>query len=214
MTNIEDTGHQLAELIKKYDADYIEARLEESQSNHITYRGKNLESVNKNTATGGNVRALVRGGWGFVSFNSLDELPDRVESAIKQAKAVGNEESQLAEVEPAVETVPALINNDPMAMPLAEKKQLLDEYNEIIWSTPGIQGARYIRKVRLRARELWRTPATRARRNGQTEDREQDRCLHGSTPPRDVADKAELAACSTSSAAASEGWYSSLILFP
>jgi len=27
MANIEDTGHQLAELIKKYDADYIEARL-------------------------------------------------------------------------------------------------------------------------------------------------------------------------------------------
>jgi len=139
MANIEDTGHQLAELIKKYDADYIEARLEESQSSHITYRGKNLESVNKNTASGGNVRALVRGGWGFVSFNSLDGLPDRIESAIKQAKAVGNEESQLAEVEPAVETVPALINNDPMAMPLADKKQLLDEYNEIIWSTPGIQ---------------------------------------------------------------------------
>jgi TldD protein len=139
MTNIEDTGHQLAELIKKYDADYIEARLEENQSSHITYRGKNLESVNKNTATGGNVRALVKGGWGFVSFNSLDESPDRVESAIKQAKFVGNEESQLAEVEPAVETVPVLINNDPMAMPLADKKQLLDEYNEIIWSTPGIQ---------------------------------------------------------------------------
>ncbi len=139
MASIETIGHQLAETLNRYRADYIEVRLEESQTNQITYRGKKLESVNKSTSIGGNVRALTRGGWGFVSFNSLDELPKRLELAVKQAQFVGSEESKLAEVEPVVDTVLAERDKSPLTIPLAEKKQLLDEYNDITWGTPGIQ---------------------------------------------------------------------------
>jgi len=108
MTYIEDVGRRLAEALKGYSADYIEARLEQSQTSHISYRGRELESIGRATATGGNVRALVKGGWGFISFNSLDEL-------------VGG------------------IDKNPVAIPLAEKKQLLDEYNALIWRTPKLQ---------------------------------------------------------------------------
>jgi TldD protein len=139
MANIEAIGHELAETLKKYKADYIEVHLEESQTSYIIYRGRKLESVSRSTAIGGNVRALVKGGWGFVSFNSLNELPNRVESAVKQARFVGNEESKLAEVEPVVDTVLAGTDKNPLTISLAEKKQLLDEYNDIIWGTPGIQ---------------------------------------------------------------------------
>jgi len=139
MPPIETTGHQLAEAIKRYSADYIEAHLEESQASHITYRGRELESIGRATATGGNARALVRGGWGFASFNNLSDLPDRVEAAVKQAQFAGNEESKLAEVEPVVDIVSTKIDKNPVTMPLAEKKQLLDEYNDIIWRTPKLQ---------------------------------------------------------------------------
>ncbi|MFC2056611.1 TldD/PmbA family protein [Chloroflexota bacterium] len=139
MSSIEDIGRQLTKKLSKYRADYIEVHLEENQTSHITYRGKKLESVNKSTSVGGNVRALARGGWGFVSFNSLDELTKRVELAVKQAQFVGSEESKLAEVEPVVDTVLAEKDKSPLTIPLAEKKQLLDEYNDIIWGTPRIQ---------------------------------------------------------------------------
>jgi TldD protein len=139
MAVIEDTGKQLAGTLNKYNADYIEVRLEENQTSHITYRGRTLEAVNKNTAVGGNVRALVKGGWGFVSFNSFEELPKRIETAIEQARFVGGEEIALGEVEPVVDKVPADTGKDPLAMSLNEKKQQLDEYNDIIWSTPRIQ---------------------------------------------------------------------------
>jgi TldD protein len=137
MTDIETMGRQLAEAVKGYSADYIEARLEESQRSAITYRGRELESVGQSTAVGGNVRALVRGGWGFVSFNNLEDLPRRVELAVKQARLVGREESKLAPLEPAVDRVST--DNNPLTIPLAEKKQLLDEYNDIIWRTPKLQ---------------------------------------------------------------------------
>ncbi len=139
MSYIEAVSHQLAEALKGHNADCIEARLEESRTSQITYRGKQLESIGRTTSVGGNVRALVKGGWGFVSFNDLSELPGKVEMAVKQAQFVGKEESKLAPIEPAVEVVPTKITNNPLTISLDEKKKLLDEYNDIIWQTPGIQ---------------------------------------------------------------------------
>jgi len=139
MTHIEALAHQLTEALKGRNADYIEAHLEESQSSYLTYRGRELESIGRTTAIGGNVRALVKGGWGFVSFNNLSELKGSVELAVKQAQLVGNQKSQLAQVEPAVDVVPAEKDRNPLVIPLAEKKQLLDEYNDIIWRIPGLQ---------------------------------------------------------------------------
>ena len=136
---VEAVAQELTEVIKRYDADYIEARLEESQTSHITYRGRELESIGRATAVGGNVRALVRGGWGFVSFNNLDALPSRVELAVKQAKFAGSEVSKLAPAEPVVDVVSAEVSKNPVAIPLETKKQMLDEYNEIIWRTPELQ---------------------------------------------------------------------------
>jgi len=139
MTHIEALAHQLTKAFKGHNADYIEAHLEESQSSHITYRGRELESIGRTTAIGGNVRVLVKGGWGFVSFNNLSELKGSVELAVKQARLVGNQESQLAQVEPVVDVVSAEKDKNPLAIPLAEKKQLLDEYNDVIWGTPRLQ---------------------------------------------------------------------------
>ncbi len=138
MAHIDIIGHQLADLLKKHKADYIEVHLEETESSRIIYRGRTLESVNKGTSVGGNIRALVNGGWGFVSFNSLNNIPDQLESAVSQAHFVSSNSSRLAEVKSVVDNVPASGTN-PVSIPLAEKKEVLDSYNEIIWSTPGIQ---------------------------------------------------------------------------
>jgi TldD protein len=130
----------LAQALKGHGADYVEIRLEESQSTFIQYRGRELEDIGTTTSLGGNVRALVRGGWGFVSFNDLDDLPDRVGLAVKQAALVGKETSRFAAVEPSVQVVAeGKGGKDPTTLPLASKKRLLDEYNEVIWSTPRIQ---------------------------------------------------------------------------
>lgn len=139
MTDIATIGHELAETLKKYPADYIEAHLEESKAGHITYRGRALESVDQITVVGGNVRAFVKGGWGFASFNSLDALPNRVEQAVKQARLVGREESKLAQVAPMVDVVPLETSRNPTTIPLAEKKKQLDEYLDTIWHTPQIR---------------------------------------------------------------------------
>jgi len=139
MPDIDAVASDLAAELKKRRADYLEARFEENQSSHITYRGKGMESIGRSTASGGNVRALIRGGWGFTSFNELDKLPDRVSLALEQAQSAGSGKSQLAPVEPAVDNIPSGASKNPVTIPLAEKKRRLDEYNEIIWSIPQIK---------------------------------------------------------------------------
>jgi TldD protein len=125
--------------LKGHNADYIEIRFEESQSSRIVYRGERLEEIGRTANTGGNVRALVKGGWGFVSFNAADKLREKVELAVKQAGMVGKEISQFSPIEAVIDSVPAETRKDPTAIPLDAKKQLLDEYNDIILRTPKIQ---------------------------------------------------------------------------
>jgi TldD protein len=139
MPQIDEVAQDLAGKLKKGKADYLEARFEENQASQIVYRGKVLESIGRSTASGGNVRALVKGGWGFTSFNSFDGLNERIPLAVEQAQSVGTGKSHLAPVEPAKETVPSSVAKDPVNISLAEKKRLLDEYNEIIWSIPQIK---------------------------------------------------------------------------
>jgi TldD protein len=136
---IEEAAGEIAPALKKYGADYLEVRFEESRSNSIGYRGRVLETTGKNASMGGNVRALVRGGWGFVSFNSLDDLKERVKQAVAQARLVGHEKSQLAEVTPVQAVSRLQAGHNPESIPLSAKKELMDRYNEIIWSAPSLQ---------------------------------------------------------------------------
>jgi len=131
----------IATALKGHQADYIEVRLEEGETSRIQYRGRELEDIGRSTSRGGNVRALVRGGWGFASFNELSGLHDKATLAVGQARLVGKEKSTLAVVEPVVDAVEPSMASDPRDIPLADKKSLLDEYNDTIWSTPKIQSS-------------------------------------------------------------------------
>jgi len=139
LSSIENARDVITEALKGQDADYIEIRLEERESSRIQYRGRELEDIGRSSSLGGNVRALVRGGWGFVSFNELNGLREKAATAVVQARLAGRRESKLADVKPVVDIVKADIKNDPREISLADKKKLLDEYNDIIWSTPKVQ---------------------------------------------------------------------------
>ena len=139
MPDIEAIASELAVELKKYQADYLEAHLEEGQTSHITYRRKELDSIGRSTAVGGNVRALVKGGWGFTSFNNLEGLSDRIAQAVEQARSASSGKSSLFPMKPVTDNIPAGVDVNPVTIPLSEKKQQLDEYKEIIWRTPQIQ---------------------------------------------------------------------------
>jgi len=129
--------------LQHHNADYIEVRIDDTAANRLVYRGRELEEIGRTRSFGGNARALVKGGWGFVSFNDPAGLRERVAEAVSQARHVGRETSVLAEVERVVDIVPLALGKadarrDPRAIPLAAKKELLDRYNEAMWSAAGV----------------------------------------------------------------------------
>jgi TldD protein len=81
----------------------------------------------------------VRGGWGFVTFNSLDKLADKVALAIEQAALIGKEDSKFSPVAPATDVVVAEFKKNPVAITLSDKKDILDEYNRLMLAVPEVQ---------------------------------------------------------------------------
>ena len=125
----------LTNALKAAQADYCEIRVEETHTSLVLFRGKNLDQLSQTIQFGGNVRALVDGGWGFVSFNSLDGLTDKVRAACAQAKAIGavkRETSMLASVPVVVKEIKAEIKLDPRQVSLEDKVKLFSSYNDLI----------------------------------------------------------------------------------
>lgn len=133
---------QFTDILSKCNADYVEIRFEQNQTTQISYRGGKLEEVSRTCSSGGNIRALVKGGWGFACFNSGDKLDDYVELAVKQAKLACGEGFTLPSKEPVMDIVEVLVKDNAADTPLVKKKQLFDEYNDIMLTSPQIQDSR------------------------------------------------------------------------
>lgn len=126
------------EILKKAIADhrnlvdYLEIRVEQSEATGLGFRGHQLDAVDRSFALSGGIRACYKGGWSFVTFNGLAELNNRIAEAISQAKLVGEEATQLAEIEPIEDIVSAEIKRDPRGVSLEDKRALLEGYNKLI----------------------------------------------------------------------------------
>src|SRR4030042_1098512 len=116
----------IADALKGHGADYIEIHVEESQATSIVYRGERLEEISRARNSGGNIRALVRGSWGFSSFDRLNGLREKVALALEEGKLGSREPFKLFPTEPALDVVGPKLRKDATAVPLATKKELLD----------------------------------------------------------------------------------------
>jgi TldD protein len=130
---------KITDAIRKSKADYTEIRIENKESSTVVYRGKILETVTTGRDVGGIVRVLHNGNWGISTFNSLTELDRHVALALECAKALDQGDAKMAELEPHDAEVRANLPNDFRKVDLATKKQIVDQYNQLMLSQPGLQ---------------------------------------------------------------------------
>lgn len=131
----------LFEALRSHGADHVDIRVEERMVTRISYRGRTLEEASILSDSGGCVRALVNGGWGFASFNDLDSLQASVRKAVAEARYSSGDHLSLPEREPVEASVTSLPAVSISQVSLEQKKQMLDEYNDIIMSSPRIQSS-------------------------------------------------------------------------
>lgn len=134
---------RLRDALAGVPADYAEIRFETSDTHHLVYRGRELESVGSSRFEGGIVRACVRGGWGLSVFDSPDNLEAHVAEACAHAALVGRESTRLAPVSPPVDLESrARMAEDFRGVSFDEKLALLSGYNDIILqSHPAIESS-------------------------------------------------------------------------
>lgn len=144
MENFKDLQDRMSALLSGLNVDYAEIRTENTRDLNIAYSGTKLERVRRTAVIGGNVRALHKGGWGFVAFSNLDELEAGVKLAVEQAHAAGEvlqEKSQLADVPVVVEDVVPIWNMHPETISLDEKINQLGKYHKLMLSYPNTPSA-------------------------------------------------------------------------
>ncbi len=141
MTDIEQYGEELSRIIKNAKADYIDAHISEGTASSIRYSKHELENINNATSRGGNIRAMVNGGWGFACFNNMEDFEKKVNAVIHQAELAANGEKVTLADAPVIKDH-ITSQYDPTAISLAEKKDLFDHYNNLIWETsPSLQSS-------------------------------------------------------------------------
>jgi len=131
---------QLTEALNAHDVDYADIRIEDKTTSQVMFRGAELDQIGSSRNIGGNVRALYKGGWGYATFNDLNDLDKRVKEACEAARLVGKEDLHLASVDPIVAEIKAPMEKDFRQVPLAEKKGLVEGYNNLVMERhPKIQ---------------------------------------------------------------------------
>lgn len=129
-----DLKQRLREVLYRFrnEVDYLEIRVENTRETEIDVKKSNVDSINTNFLSGGNVRALFKGGWGFVVFKTLDEVEDAAEKAITIAKLVGTSQSHWAKVDPVEHVGRLTFHLDPRTVSLEEKVRLMKNYSALI----------------------------------------------------------------------------------
>lgn len=123
---------RLFESLNSHNVDYVDIRIEDNVKSWVNYRGDELDTIGSSRTVGGIVRALHKGGWGYSTFNALDNLAKRVGEACETARLVGKDQTYFAPVDPVEAEIPAALVKDFRQVPLANKKKLMEEYNQII----------------------------------------------------------------------------------
>jgi len=123
---------RLTDALKIQDVEYADIRVEDKTNTWVNFRGPDLDTIGSARTVGGIVRALCKGGWGYATFNDLEDLPKRVGEACETARLVGTGTTYFAPSKPVVDIVSAKLVKDFRQVPLADKKALTEEYNRIV----------------------------------------------------------------------------------
>ena len=129
--------------MKHANADYVSIRIDDVDNTSLVFRGKDLDSTATSHALGGVITACKNGGWGTVTFSSLDDLGERVRDACDCAALVAAETTQLAEVDVPEEIIsPIEFINDYRGISFDTKLAIVNDYNKILLqSAPNIQSS-------------------------------------------------------------------------
>ncbi|HSJ36043.1 MAG TPA: TldD/PmbA family protein [Acidimicrobiia bacterium] len=124
-------------------ASYADARVMVGRTETIRVQNGKLESVDHTESAGIGIRALIGSSWGF--FATSDLAPARARAAGEQAARIARASTtvpgpplQLADVEVRQDSWTTPFDEDPFAVPLSEKVDMLIDVSDTCMSVEGV----------------------------------------------------------------------------
>lgn len=129
----------LNDILYGLTVDYADIRVEESDSTQVVYLGKELDRIGTSFERGGCLRVFHQGNWVTATFNTIDEsLKELADELALQALALPRREGGLVLLPALEQRIRLPKQYDPRKVTLAEKHDLIKNYNAILLQTPGI----------------------------------------------------------------------------
>ncbi|HON56558.1 MAG TPA: DNA gyrase modulator, partial [bacterium] len=120
---------------------YAEIRIEEYTSTTIGIIGKEVEDAKTSENLGGSCRILSDYGWGFVSFNNLDNLEEYYKKTFEQSKLVKREKINICYINPIQAHMIMIPDDNPFSYSLTDKFEVCKKYNDLIIANKNIQSS-------------------------------------------------------------------------
>ena len=139
-----DTARAAVEAALAGGAVYADARVVTSRNEELLGRNGEIEAADRSEAAGVGVRALVGSSWGFAATSDLEaaESAGSRAAAIAHASAlVPGTDLHLAEVPAVQDRYVTPVVEDPFAVPLSEKADLVVGVTDTMASVEGIKVA-------------------------------------------------------------------------
>ncbi|UCG93267.1 MAG: TldD/PmbA family protein, partial [candidate division WOR-3 bacterium] len=125
---------KLRSILSKVDADYADIRYEIKKDVTITFNGKELTQIGSNSTDGYVARVLNDGGMSSAVFTREGDAEKALGTAIENARLIAkniDKPIQLAKTEVIKDTYTPKLKEDPRAISILEKLELVGKYNDI-----------------------------------------------------------------------------------
>lgn len=127
-------------VLERLNCTYAEIRLASYKGSGIRLSGDRLDSLTNGESTGGSIRLLKNGAWGFISFNSFDELQRYAGDAEMISSIYPLDRNVPFATSAAMKLRHHTESTEPLeTITLEEKLQLLRSYNDILREPEKIQ---------------------------------------------------------------------------
>lgn len=133
----------IKDILTSIQCQYAEVRFATGTGTTISLSGEQVDSFTSGHTTGGSVRILFDGAWGFYSFNDLNNIEEFIKKAHNLAKSSPSDENRkIAQSESIEKSFIADFEKDFRTISLDEKFALISKYNDILKNSEFIQTTR------------------------------------------------------------------------
>lgn len=126
--------NKMQTILSKVDADYSDVRYEIKKETVISFNGKELTKIGSNSTDGYVLRVLKNGGLSSVIFTKESDSEKAVNTAMENAQLIAKnieKPIEFAQTEVVRDTFIPELKEDPRKISMAEKLELVREYNDI-----------------------------------------------------------------------------------